>query len=99
MIDVPTLFAFSWSFLDALNNINPFMAVVVIAFVVGVVAPWMMWSIWIGPRKGGSKKALRVAERESERLLIDLKNRQADNDNLRQQQHTLAHELEESREE
>src|SRR5437899_4706312 len=87
------------AFLDVFNNINPFMAVVVIAFIVGVAAPWMLWAIWIGPKRAMSKKALRMAERESERLLIDLKNRQADNDNLRQQQHGLAHELEQSREE
>jgi cellulose biosynthesis protein BcsQ len=85
------------AFLEFLSEINPFVAVVVIAFVVGVAAPWALWAIWIGPKRAASKKALRLAERESERLLIDLKNRQADNDNLRQQQSSLARDLEQTR--
>jgi cellulose biosynthesis protein BcsQ len=93
MIDLPQPLAF----LDSLTD-NPFLMVVVIAFLVGVAAPWLLWAIWIGPKKAASKKALRMAERESERLLIDLKNRQADNDNLRQQQSGLLRDLEQTRE-
>jgi cellulose biosynthesis protein BcsQ len=86
------------AFFDFLSGLNPFMAVVVIAFIVGVAAPWTLWWIWVGRPRAHSRKQLAMAERDAERLLIDLKNRQADNDNLRQQQNSLARELDESRE-
>jgi len=84
-----------WDFL--LNKVqsvdNPFLAILILAFLVGVAAPWALYTMWFRP-KGVSRSALRQAQLESERLLIDLKNRQADNDSLRQQQAGLTRELE-----
>jgi cellulose biosynthesis protein BcsQ len=82
---------------------NPFMVVVVIAFIVGVAAPWALWAMWIGPKKGSRKelqaaeRALESARQQSAHLLLDLQTRQADADHLRQQQGDLLKELDESR--
>jgi len=93
MTDVPRVLAF----LDLIPQVNPFLVIVVLAFVVGVAAPWALWAIWIGPKRARSKREARLVERESERLLMDLKNRQADNETLRQRQTALEQELEQSR--
>ncbi len=41
-----------------------------------------MWSIWIGPKKGAPKKALRQAKKESDRLRRDLESREAQHGSL-----------------
>src|SRR5438128_1764222 len=89
MTPVPALLAF----FDLLDSINPFLAIVVIAFVLGVAAPWALWTLW-RPKKTASKRDLRNVQQE----LLDLRTRQVESENLRDQHTSVVRQLEQSRE-
>jgi cellulose biosynthesis protein BcsQ len=80
-----------------LGDVNGFLLMVALAFLVGVVAPWALWAIWIGPRRARLKKEMQ--ERQAENLILktDLESRSSENESLRQLQQELNRDLAQSR--
>jgi len=92
MTTTPCFFAF----VELLDQFNPFLVMVALAFAVGVVAPWLLWVIWFGPRRVRLNKELLERQAENEVLRSDLGERQAENESMRTLQEELQSDLQQS---